>query len=251
MQRVSNSAAWGRVARVVRKSDVVLEVMDARLPLRSSKLEQMVQRQRKKLIFVLNKCDLASKAELRDWQKKIRGAILFSSEKRIGKVKIKSAILASSSKKPVRVGVVGYPNVGKSSLINTMAHRKAASTSPVAGHTRGEQWIRSGNILFLDTPGVIPGNQSQMRLALANAIDADIIKDPERVAIRLIGMTDAQDVYGLDGEGKAFLQSLARKHGKLLKGGVPNLDYSAKLVIRDFQRGKLRRVQNVKNRSEE
>lgn len=242
MPKPSNDQAWRRVERVIRKCDVVLQILDSRLPLRSSKLEQKLQKLDKKMIFVLNKCDLISRTELRDWQKKLGGfSIPFSAKRHYGMPRLKKAILSSSQKRPVKVGIVGYPNVGKSSIINAMVHRKAASTSPIAGHTRGEQWIKAANIMFFDSPGVIPSNQSEMRLAIANAIDPDQLKDPERVALRILKITNAAKKYKLEKKGVEALEELSLKHGKLHKGGVPDMEYSIKLLIREFQRGNIRR----------
>ncbi len=224
--------------------------MDARTPLRSKKLERMVERSGKSLILVLNKADLAPERKVREFCKRLeKRCIPFSVKERRGTRKLRSAILSEEGERPVKVGVAGYPNVGKSSLINVLVGRKVASTSPVPGWTKGEQWIRSGSILFLDTPGVLPGDQSESFLALANAFDPDLLKDPEGVALKILEMTDAAEVYGLEKKGKPALKELAESRGKLLSGGRPNIDFAAKLVVRDLQRGKLKRVKNVKNRA--
>jgi len=238
--------AWKHVLNVIKKSDIVLEVLDARMPLRSSKLEELVMQKGKRLVMVLSKCDLTSRAELHDWMEKIGGkCVPFSIRKHIGINNLKYLILSQSKKKPVRVGVVGYPNVGKSSLINTLAHRKAAPVSPIPGVTKGENWIAAGPILFLDTPGVIPGEQSESRLAMADALDADLLDDPESVALKVLRVSDANEFYGCTKDGREALEEIAVLRGKLLKGGAPNVDYAAKLVVRDFQRGRTRRVRAV------
>lgn len=252
MRKHSNAEAWRRVKRVVRKSDVVLEVLDARMPLRSKTLELLVKKHSKKLIIIFNRADMVSDEKIRELKRKTKEPnLIFSAIKHWGTKKLKERILSTGLDIPIKVGVVGYPNTGKSSLINAMLYRKAASTSPTPNWTKGEQWLRAGKILFLDTPGVLPGGQSETYLAIANAFDPDLLKKPIDTALKIIQISNAKEVYGLKEEGEDALRELAKARGKLQKGGVPDINFAAKLVVREFQRGNLKRLEKVKNGSEE
>src|SRR3989344_4460278 len=156
------SKYWKIVDEILRKSYIILNVIDARLynETRNTIIEGKLRGYGKRFIFVLNKSDLVSKNDLfkavRELDK-ITITIPVSCRERHGKLRLIKEITRSVKKRPMTIGVVGYPNTGKSSVINYLKGRKAARTSSIAGFTKGIQWINlSKNIRLIDTPGVIP-----------------------------------------------------------------------------------------------
>jgi hypothetical protein len=152
---------WVSVNKVIEKADILLLVLDARFveESRNSEIEKKVGK--KPLIYVITKCDLVDKKIVEKYKNKLKQCIFVSSTEYHGIKMLKEKLLIEAKrdfkdKERVYVGVLGYPNVGKSSLINAINGRSAASTSITSGHTKGAQMIRSGKIMFLDTPGVIP-----------------------------------------------------------------------------------------------
>ena len=152
------------VKDVIKKADVLLEVIDARFPdeTRNSEVEREIVRLNKPFIIVINKCDLVSKEKLEKTKarlSKIAPTIFISSKDRSGTTMLRHQILASACIKgrDILVGTLGYPNVGKSSVINGVTGRHRAGTSPISGYTKGVQHVDAGSrIMFIDTPGVIP-----------------------------------------------------------------------------------------------
>ena len=230
---------WSSVRRILQESQVVLEVCDARFPqMRSRKLEGFAAG---RVIIVLNKSDL-----LQPGQKPILDTklpwVLFCAKKRSGKTRLIRLIHAVARRKEVRVGVIGYPNTGKSAVINALAGRSVAKISPVAGTTKGIQWIRAGGLWLSDTPGVLPRKESEKERAIKDTLDPEALKDTAAVAyemLRRMGPAFAR-LYGIDEcEPDAFLEKLGRKRGKLIRGGGVNENEAAKIIIRDWQRGRV------------
>jgi len=162
------SKFWRILSSVVEKADVLLMVLDARMVAesRNEEIEEKVSGLGKPLIFVINKCDLVERAVLERWKRTLSPCVFVSATKYHGLAMLRERILIeakrSSTEKgmrildKVRVGVLGYPNVGKSALINAMTGRGAAKTSPHSGFTRASKFIAKGALIFIDTPGVIP-----------------------------------------------------------------------------------------------
>lgn len=253
--------AWSRIKSVIQKSDIILEILDIRAPelTRSEKLENMIFCLDKKLIIVLNKADLVPKRQAektKEIYKQIAYCIYISTKTRYGKRRLLYAIRRSaerySGRDDIYVAVVGYPNVGKSSLINMLCGRAKASTSPVPGHTKGEQWIRlSDKIVLYDTPGIIPREDNIVELVLKGAFGPDKIRDPVPVAWQLIDNLRRQNpevirYYGAtpDNSTEKILEEMAARFGLLLKGGEYNIEEMAKKLIRDWQRGKIQKIIN-------
>ena len=153
------SRFWNIVNEVIYNSDVVLEVLDARLidDTRNVDIENKIKQLNKKLIHVVNKIDLVDIETIKEKLKELTNPVFISSIQRLGTTILKRKILQIGKKDKIVVGVVGYPNTGKSSVINILCGRKKARTSSTSGTTRGIQKIRSSDrLMFLDTPGVIP-----------------------------------------------------------------------------------------------
>lgn len=238
---------WRHVNRVLQDADILIEVLDARLieQTRNKEIEKKVEKSGKKLLFVINKCDLVNIDTLRQEKRELQPVVYISSTDKLGTTILKKKILELSRGEPVVVGVLGYPNVGKSSLINALSGRKAALTSPHSGFTHGIQKIRVGmKIMLLDTPGVFPYREKdEVLMAKHGSIDYSKIKNPEVAALELI--RDYKELfmkhYGLKTEDlDEMLEELAFKTNKLQSGGKPDLDAAARMVLKDWQTGKIR-----------
>jgi len=147
----------------------------------------------------------------------------------------------------VNVAVVGYPNTGKSSIINMLSGRKVARSSISAGYTRGEQIVKvSENIYLIDLPGIIPFEEiDQADLALIAAKSPWQIRNVQAAAERLIialRRNGVKEIMGFDissKEPEEVLEELAIEKKKLRKGGMPDIDSISKILLLQWQKGKL------------
>lgn len=244
-----------RVQNVVKVSDIIIEILDARFAdeTRNKKLEENVYRNRKKLLFVVNKSDLVRKKAAEDIKKrlsKFAPCVFVSATEKIGVRKLREAIGKLASDKNVKIGIVGYPNTGKSSIINMLKGKKAAKSSSVAGFTKGEQYVRiSENILLVDTPGVIPfGEKNEDKLAVLSARTSGQVKDLESAATAIISfikkknLKALEDTYNItvEGDDDEILEKIAFARKKLRKGGLADVNAAARLLMNDWQRGKIK-----------
>lgn len=200
------------VKDVIKKADVLLEVIDARFPdeTRNAEVEREILRLKKPFIIVINKCDLVSKEKLEKTKtrfSKTAPTIFVSSKDRSGTTMLRHQILASARKNSghkeensILVGTLGYPNVGKSSVINGVTGRHRASTSPVSGHTKGVQHVDAGSkIMFIDTPGVIPFDEKDEYIqGLLGVKDVTHLKDQLGVALKIIEKMLAENKTSLE-----------------------------------------------------
>ena len=247
------SEEWRIVRRVLRGADVVLEVLDIRDPLgtRSRRLEEMARRMGKPVIIVLNKSDLVPRSVAEEWVGYFRArgyrAVYISAAKRLGTRMLWRVIRRASSKDVVVVAVTGMPNVGKSTIINVLRGRHGVGTSPIPGFTRHATRLRAATWLrVIDTPGVVPrGDRDE--LALRGALRPEALDDPVVAASRLVEVVEEEmpglleGMYGVpEGDPYVFLEALARRRGLLGRGGVPRVDEAARLVLRDWQSGRMR-----------
>lgn len=237
---------WRHVNKVLQEADLIIEVLDARMieETRNHEIENKIERLDKKILYVINKCDLADKRELDKIKRILRPSVFISSKDHLGTTILKKKILELSKGKPITVGILGYPNVGKSSLINALAGKGAAKTSSESGYTKGLQRIRVDNkILLLDTPGVFPQKEKDLnKHSKTGAISYGKIKDPETAVLHLIEgeQKRIEKYYGISGEdSEEVLEKIALKLRMLLKGGNPNLEAAARIVLRDWQVGKI------------
>ena len=251
--------------------DVVIELLDARIPLSSKNPEIDKLAQNKPRVVVLNKSDLSDKAKLNKWisyyQSKGIKAIPVDTLKGNGVNKIveecknatkeKMDALKEKGRKEraIRVMIVGVPNVGKSSLINKLTGRKSTQTGDRPGVTKGKQWVRlKGNLELLDTPGILwPKFEDQkiaLNLAFTRAIKVEIL-DIDTLGLKFIEkMSEIEPEklkarYKLDSLGEEPLETMemiGRKRGFIL--GRNELDYTriAKTVLNEFREGKLGQI---------
>ena len=251
--------------------DVVIELLDARIPLSSKNPEIDKLAQNKPRVVVLNKSDLSDKAKLNKWisyyQSKGIKAIPVDTLKGNGVNKIVEECKNATKEKmdalkekgrqerAIRVMIVGVPNVGKSSLINKLTGRKSTQTGDRPGVTKGKQWVRlKGNLELLDTPGILwPKFEDQkiaLNLAFTRAIKDEIL-DIDTLGLKFIEkMSEIEPEklkarYKLDSLGEEPLETMemiGRKRGFIL--GRNELDYTriAKTVLNEFREGKLGQI---------
>ncbi len=245
---MANKHFWNLVYSVIDQSDVVLEVLDARLinETRNRRIEEIIKRDNKKLIHVINKVDMINIKDLKPKLKELTNPVFVSSKQRLGTTILKKKIMSVGQKDEIVVGVVGYPNTGKSSVINAIAGHKKARTSPTSGFTRGIQKVKaSDRIMLLDTPGVIPvEDQDVIRHCLIGSKNPQAVKEPDLVAIYLItelkGKVEA--CYGVEptDNPEETLANIAKKINRWKKHGLPDIDGVSRTIIMDWQRGKIR-----------
>jgi len=241
---------WRHVNIVIRTADILIEVLDARniYESRNIEIERKVKKHKKKILYVINKCDLvADKSELERWKLKLKPSVFISSRDHLGTTILKKKILEMSRGKEVTVGVLGYPNVGKSSLINALSGRGSAKTSSESGYTKGIQNIRvDSKILVIDSPGVLPFKEkADFKHSKIGAISYAKLKDPESVALEFIEENEdlVVEYYGLEVEetddSEEILEKLAFRLNRLQKGGKADLEAASRSLLKDWQTGKM------------
>jgi ribosome biogenesis GTPase A len=269
---------WDLIRRIVLESDLVLEILDARLVelSRNKEVEDLIKESGKPLIFVINKIDLVSKSSLKEQVEKLKesGEVVFVSAKRPKDVKILLYAIRNTFKKygkrevvergqfdpkpiyrevhgEIVVGVLGYPNVGKSSIINALSHKKKVKVSKKSGTTHGIHWIKATqDIKLIDSPGVIPlGNDDDIKYGLIGAKDSERLKDPSLVAHAVIklfmkqGSRSFENFYDVkfgDKDAEEIIEDLGLKKGFLVKGGEVDENRTCSIIVRDWQQGRLR-----------
>ncbi|XP_061101496.1 nucleolar GTP-binding protein 2 isoform X1 [Conger conger] len=250
---------WGELYKVIDSSDVVIQVLDARDPMgtRSKSIETYLKKEKswKHLIFVLNKCDLIPTWVTKRWvallsQEYPTLAFHASLTNSFGKGSLIQLLRQfgklHGDKKQISVGFIGYPNVGKSSIINTLRSKKVCNVAPIAGETKVWQYITLMRRIFLiDCPGVVyPSTDSETDIVLKGVVQVEKIKNPEehigavleRAKPEYIRKTYRVPVWS---SAEDFLEKLAFRMGKLLKGGEPDLPTVSKMVLNDWQRGRI------------
>lgn len=254
---------WGELYRVLDSADVVIQVLDARDPqgTRCRHVERYLEKEKphKHLIFLLNKVDLQPVAVTRRWVQilqKERPTLAFhaSITKPFGKGALISLLrqfaLLHKDKKSISVGFIGYPNVGKSSVINTMKRKKVCNVAPIPGETKVWQFVSLTRKVFLiDCPGVVYSGQEhdETELILRGVCRVENIEEPSNHIGEVLRRAEHNHIARLyqvtgwesDPTGLTFLERMARARGKLLKGGEPDIQSIAKTVLRDWQYGKI------------
>ncbi|KFP25406.1 Nucleolar GTP-binding protein 2, partial [Colius striatus] len=250
---------WGELYKVIDSSDVVVQVLDARDPMgtRSPHVESYLKKEKhwKHLIFVLNKCDLVPTWATKRWvavlsQEYPTLAFHASLTNPFGKGAFIQLLRQfgklHSDKKQISVGFIGYPNVGKSSVINTLRSKKVCNVAPIAGETKVWQYITLMRRIFLiDCPGVVyPSGDSETDIVLKGVVQVEKIKSPEDHISAVLERAKPEYIrktYKIDSwqDTEDFLEKLAARTGKLLKGGEPDLQTVSKMVLNDWQRGRI------------
>ena len=259
------------IVEQVKQVDIVVEILDARIPIssRNPDIDAMVGA--KPRLIVLNRADQADEQMNRLWADWFRrqgyGVLLTDCKSGAGvaqfvptiRERLKEQIARWTEKgqvgRPVRAMVVGVPNVGKSTFINQVAGRKSAKAQNKPGVTRGRQWITvSGGLELLDTPGILwPKFEDQsvgLNLAYTGAVK-DAIMDLETLASHLMGLLARRypqaiaDRYKITVDPAAqdweLLEAAGRKRGFLISGGEVDLERMARVLLEEYRSGKLGR----------
>ncbi|XP_011877284.1 PREDICTED: nucleolar GTP-binding protein 2-like [Vollenhovia emeryi] len=250
---------WNELYKVIDSSDVILQILDARDPLgtRSPPVEKYLKTEKpyKHLMFILNKVDLVPTWVTQRWVailSKEYPTVAFhaSLTHPFGKGSLINLLRQFAKlhvdKKQISVGFIGYPNTGKSSIINTLRSKKVCKVAPIAGETKVWQYITlMRRIYLIDCPGVVyPSSETDTEKVLKGVVRVELVQSPEdyvasvleRVKPEYIRKTYKINVWI---DHVDFLEKLARRSGKLLKKGEPDVAIAARMVLNDWQRGKL------------
>ncbi|XP_007117840.1 guanine nucleotide-binding protein-like 3-like protein isoform X2 [Physeter macrocephalus] len=278
----TRKAYYKEFRKVVKYSDVILEVLDARDPLgcRCFQMEETVLRAEgnKKLVLVLNKIDLVPKEVVEKWLEYLRNELPIVAFKASTQHQVKNlnrcsvpvdqaseSLLKSKAcfgaenlmrvlgnycrlgevRTHIRVGVVGLPNVGKSSLINSLKRSRACSVGAVPGVTKFMQEVYLDKFIrLLDAPGIVPGPNSEVGTILCNCIHVQKLADPVTPVETILQRCNLEEIssyYGVSGfqTTEHFLTAVAHRLGKKKKGGIYSQEQAAKAVLADWVSGKI------------
>lgn len=254
----------------IKFNDIVIELIDARIPMSSRNPDIDDLAKNKYRLILLNKSDLADDRVTVKWveffEKQGIKVIKLDSRQRSGMKSVNNAILEVCKEKierdrkrgiinrPVRAMIVGIPNVGKSTFINSFAGKACAKTGNKPGVTKGKQWIRlNKTVELLDTPGILwpkfDNEKIANDLAFIGSINDQILnltelslKFIESVKNDYAGIfTSRYDIEEKD-DGVTMLGDIAIARGCLKKGGEPDYDKAATLIFDDFRSGKLGKI---------
>jgi ribosome biogenesis GTPase A len=218
----------------------------------------MIKRKSKKLIFVINKIDLVDRKKLHEElnEKNIYPYVLVSCKNRFGSRLLRDRIKIEAKRIVSRfnirhVGVIGYPNTGKSSLINFLIGRTASRTASEPGFTKSLKKIRlTSEIVLFDTPGVIPDSDYSSSVrdklaqhAMVNARDYNKVRDPDFIIYKIMQEypNRIESFYGVesDGDPEILLEKVGRKKFFIKKGNLVDIDRTARFILKDWQEGKI------------
>ena len=259
---------YGELYKVIDSSDVILHILDARDPMGTlceSVLEYIrKEKAHKQVVLVINKCDLVPNWVTARYIQHLTPryptlAFHASPNHSFGKGSLIQLLRQfsqlHSDKKQISVGFVGYPNVGKSSVINTLKAGKVCNVAPVPGETKVWQYITlTKRIYLIDCPGIVPtsARDSQTGTVLKGVVRVEALATPSEHVPALmarvkpvylartygVALPDPEDPAKA-WEPEAFLDKLARMKGRLLKGGEPDREAVAKILLSDWTRGRI------------
>jgi len=245
---------WTVVTNIVRSSDVMLEVLDARFPeiSRNRKLEQYAKHLNKHVILVFNKTDILSYPTLKKLKERPHStdSVFISSKESKGINDLIKAIKTKAKKERIKVAIIGYPNTGKSTLINRLSKKGRAKTSSESGFTKGLQLVAGrSDLMLVDTPGVVPyGSRDETKLGLMSGISPQKLKEPDMVAYELLTIfkennpKELEKYYGIsaDLDEEEMLIAIGKKSNMLLKKDTVDERRAAIKLLTDWHKGKIR-----------
>lgn len=242
------AAAMRRIDDYMKLIDIVIEVVDARVPHSGANPMLDAIAGKRPRLLVLNREDLADPLATARWLSyfaKRRRVIAINGREQssVAKANYYLGQLAQGARGTQRAIVVGLPNSGKSSIINGLLRRAAAKTEDRAGVTRSLQWFRVGaNLELMDSPGIlvpkISSPDAQWKLALVGAVPRERY-DPEDIAIRFHRWLST----GTNGRTKVpDLETFSRARGFMRRGGEVDYHNAAQSYIKDFNDGKFGRI---------
>ena len=262
--------ALHEVEEKIKIIDVIIEILDARAP-KSSINEQLEKATlNKKKLYIISKADLADEKQTNNWKQHFKNQdsevlvvnlsdknslnVISKAVTNLGKVKWQKEIAKGMKPQPIRTMIIGIPNVGKSTLINLLAKRKAAGVQNKPGYTRGEQWIKvNQEMLLLDTPGILPmsyeNQEKAANLALIGSIREDILPNSDLVDYLLTVLSKSYPAslsgrFGIDTIGSRLdvCKTIAEKRGLLKNNGELDLSKAENLLLKEFKDGLLGRI---------
>ena len=245
--------------------DVIVELLDARIPVSSRNNVLYNMTKDKTRLVVLTKTDLADKKETEKWIKYIKSqgfsGIFADLNKQsdvknivkavedLGSIKNEKYIAKGMKPQPVRAMIIGIPNVGKSTLINKISGRRAASVENKPGHTKSQQWIKVSNKFeLLDTPGILPPSyedaKDAINLALVGSISSNILPTEELAKIGFNFVKENYPEYlkkrfeylDINANPDECFEIIAEKRGYLIKGGK-DIDKAHKVFLNELKNG--------------
>ncbi|HYD81801.1 MAG TPA: ribosome biogenesis GTPase YlqF [Paucimonas sp.] len=261
------NAARKKAAEAMEKTDLVIEVLDARIPeaSRNPMIEQLRRHRQRPCLKILNKADLADPVATKAWldyynQQKDVHAVALSCKKPADVAKVPGLCLKiaphrGTALKPLRMMIMGIPNVGKSTLMNALLKKRVAAVGDEPAVTKQQQRLYLGNNMVLtDTPGLmwpkIEHPSDGLMLAASHAIGVNAIIEEEvatflaeQLLARYPQLLTARYGFALDGaDGVAVVEGIATKRAFRLKGGEPDFEKAAHTLLLDYRSGALGRV---------
>jgi len=245
---------WPVVEDMIENSDIIVLVGDARMPELSlnKELIRKVHKHGKELVTAFTKIDIVNNKKLAELKIKYNDCFFVSGTKNIGISDLRRhlQILAKRNKiDEPKIGIVGYPNIGKSAIINAIARRARALVADMPGTTRGVQWVKSGNLRILDSPGVIPYEDKSNKLVMLGSKHPEKINDPVKSALEIIELFTSGDKRSLEArynikiepltDSYFILTEIGKKRGFLKKGAEVDETKTAIMIVKDWQKGKL------------
>jgi hypothetical protein len=234
---------------VAQQADLILLVVDARQGVATDNPLVHELARGKKLLYVINKIDLVDECIWKSLRRQLKPSVAVSAKDHLGTMMLLRKINELARGKDVVVGVLGYPNTGKSSLINALKGRGSTSTSPQAGHTRALQKIRvSDTVVVLDAPGIIPREDSDDKVlhethAFLGTVDVHKLKEPDIALSRLMqeypGLIERHFSVPVSDDFDATIAFIAMKKNLVGVGGKPDVLRASRAILRDFQTGKI------------
>ncbi|CAG9475881.1 nucleolar GTP-binding protein 2, putative [Plasmodium vivax] len=254
---------WTELYKVIDSSDIILEVLDARDPIgtRCRRLEENLKKDRpnKHIILIVNKVDLVPTSVAQKWIKILSKeyptiAYHASISNPFGKNDLFNVIrqytqfFQDQRKKHIHIGLIGYPNVGKSAIINSLKKKVVCISACLPGQTKYWQFIKlTSKIYLIDCPGIVPYDIEDSDKILRCTMRLEKITNPHFYIDDVFKMVNREHllrIYKLPadlqfGNTEEFLEILARKMGKLLKGGEPDITSVSKIILNDWIKGKI------------